>query len=59
MGVDFAERQKLGGGYTRRIGLYADDGASLDAAQAREIAALLISAADEFDRMTLQENTIN
>jgi len=51
VGVDIDGRQKLGGSFTRQISLYADNGASLNAAQAREIAALLIAAADEFDRM--------
>ncbi|POY29126.1 hypothetical protein C3469_04310 [Mycobacterium kansasii] len=42
--------QQDDGTYTRRISLWGDDGGNLTSAQARQVAAMLLDAADELDR---------
>ncbi|KKC05025.1 hypothetical protein AWC17_07220 [Mycobacterium nebraskense] len=52
MAIDIDGRQEHDGSYTRLISIYlAHDGASLTSTGARRLAALLVEAADEFDRL--------
>jgi hypothetical protein len=58
MSVDIDGRQECDGTYTRQISVWLlEDGATLTGAGVRQLAGLLIEAADELDRLSQSPGT--